>query len=81
MIDLPEELAATAGPACIIWNVNACAAFVVKLDQQTIDGFRGTLPIGSRAECGFYPDSAVVRLVCPSMTGPSLRTCLMSSST
>ena len=63
VIDLPEELAATAGPACIIWNVNARAAFVVKLDRQTIDGFRGALLIGLRAECGFYPDSAVIRLV------------------
>ena len=63
VIDLPDELAATAGPACVLWNVNARAAFVVKLDQQTIDGFRGALPIGLRAECGFYPGSAVIRLV------------------
>jgi hypothetical protein len=62
VIDLPDELAATAGPACIIWNVNERAAFVVKLDRQTIDGFRGALPIGLHAECGFYPDSAVIRL-------------------
>ena len=63
VIDLPDELATLAGPACIIWNVNERAAFVVKLDRQTIDGFRGALPIGLRAECGFYPDSAVIRLV------------------
>lgn len=62
VVDLPEELAAAAAPLCIIWNVNERAAFVVKLDRKTIDGFRGALPIGLRAECGLYPDSAVIRL-------------------
>ncbi len=63
VIDLPDEMAAAASPTCIIWNVNGGAAFVVKLDRPTIHGFRGALPIGLRAECGFYPDSAVIRLV------------------
>jgi len=44
-------------------RVNDKTAIVVKLDRQTIEGFRGAIPIGYRPECGFYDTGAVVRLV------------------
>ena len=51
------------GPQCVMMVVDGLAAFVVKLDQETIDGFRGPLSIAVHAELGQYPQGAVVRLV------------------
>ena len=53
----------TPGPQCAMMMVDGLAAFVVKLDQETIDGFRGPLSIAVHAELGQYPQGAVVRLV------------------
>jgi hypothetical protein len=57
------EILAMPGPQCAIMMVDDVAAFVVKLDRETIDEFRGKMSIAAHTELGQYPQGAVIRLV------------------
>lgn len=56
MLSLPGFQSFAAG-------INDECAIVLKIDPSLADEWRGDLQVGYRAECGFYPGGAVMRLV------------------
>lgn len=60
--ELKRALTSTPGLVCTAIEINGVCSVVAKLPKSDIRGFDGPIPIGYRAEAGFYPTAAVIRL-------------------